>query len=83
MDTVKLRDKKRIPEIITKLQKIWEANPDLRFFQVIELLKSKDPKNTTGFYTEDSELLIILKLLEKQLENTKKSPNTRALTYNL
>jgi len=31
-----LRSKERIPEILDRLQKIWEENPDLRLGQLIE-----------------------------------------------
>jgi hypothetical protein len=44
-----MRDPKRIPRILTKLQIIWEHYPELRFGQLSSLLEEE-------FYTEDDAL---------------------------
>ena len=43
-----MRDPKRIPRIINKLEKYWEDNPDYRLGQLVS--------NISGFYTEDDDL---------------------------
>lgn len=65
-----MRDIKRIPHIICLLGKIWYNNPnfrDLRFGQVVEILKSK-LGNDDMFYVEDDDLI---KLLEEMVDNDK------------
>lgn len=42
----------RIDRILTKLNKLWRKNPDLRFYQLIDMLSDKADE----FYTEDDEL---------------------------
>ena len=59
-----MRDSKRIPAILEKINKIWNQYPDLRFFQVIEIIKSKSYKvgyqSSDMFYFEDDDLDFIL-----------------------
>lgn len=49
-----MRNPKRIPEVLSKVEAFWTANPDLRLGQVISFLASvadQDP-----FYIEDHTL---------------------------
>ncbi|MCP3922819.1 MAG: DUF1040 family protein [Desulfobacterales bacterium] len=39
-----MRDEKRITEILGLIQKIWEKENDMRFFQLIYVLQSKYSK---------------------------------------
>jgi len=51
------RDLKRIGRLMNKLQLIWYTLPDLRFFQLIEYLKSSvDDQKEDFFYVEDDAL---------------------------
>ncbi|NRG48126.1 hypothetical protein HRF87_25890 [Bacillus sp. CRN 9] len=43
------RDPKRMKRIMLLLQTIWEANPDMRFFQLIEMLQHKYSKINNNF----------------------------------
>lgn len=54
-----MRDINRIDEIIDTLRVFWLDNPDLRFFQVVEILKSKTGMDD-AFYVEDDEVKDIL-----------------------
>ena len=50
-----MRDPKRISQILKKLQKVWEKNPELRLAQLIEnafLYSGKDV-----YYVEDEDLI--------------------------
>ncbi len=52
-----MRDKNRIPIILNELERIWNANPDLRLGQIIVVAtKSKSPCPEV-FYIEDEDLL--------------------------
>jgi hypothetical protein len=53
-----MRDPKRIPKIIEKLQKVWEQNPDLRLGQLIVNLVPRNRDSmwvSDPFYVEDNE----------------------------
>lgn len=50
-----MRDIKRIPEVVTRLQKVWEKHPDLRLGQLI--LNIEGQCNTPIYYLEDDELI--------------------------
>lgn len=63
-----MRDPKRIPEIMEKITNYWGKNPDLRFWQVIEIIKNKSREGNDSalfdpFYIEDFNLMKILKNL--------------------
>lgn len=52
-----MRDPKRIPMIISMLEEAWQANPDLRFGQLLCNIFGDLLKNESKFYhTEDEEL---------------------------
>ena len=53
-----MRDKKRIPEILNELGKLWMKYPDYRLCQ---LISNMFPTETDIFYKEDSDLLERLK----------------------
>lgn len=60
-----MRDPKRIPRIIEKLQQVWEASPDMRLGQLVDNLKCKAGKAQSDiFYVEDD-------LIEQALEIVK------------
>ncbi len=44
-----MRDPKRIPVVMEKVQKIWTAYPDLRFFQFISYLEHKFEEKHPGY----------------------------------
>lgn len=49
-----MRDPKRIPLILARLQKVWETMPDMRLAQITAMI-GRDP-----FYIEDNELMKII-----------------------
>lgn len=49
-----MRDPKRIPRILNKLQREWEKNPDWRLCQLISNLHGNGRQDI--FYTEDDVL---------------------------
>jgi hypothetical protein len=65
-----MHDPKRIPVVMKKISSIWKRNPDLRFFQLMEIIKSKI-KMEDLFYFEDSDLELIL---ETEFDSLKKTP---------
>lgn len=44
---------KELEEIIDKFEDLWTKNPDLRFFQLLEIIGN----NTNMFYTTDKDAL--------------------------
>ena len=56
-----MRDRKRIEPILIEFKRVWEKNPDLRFFQLVDLLRTKLGKD--AFYLEDVYLIDLLKKL--------------------
>ena len=52
-----MKDINRIKVVLNLIEKIWTKYPDLRFFQMLELIK----KEPDSFYLEDEELIKILK----------------------
>ena len=53
-----MRDPKRIAEFLGCLQEVWEKEPDLRFWQLMYILKPHDDP----FYIEDDKALSLLKV---------------------
>jgi uncharacterized protein YihD (DUF1040 family) len=51
-----VRDPKRIEKVLSMVRNVWLENPDLRFFQVVEILKSQVGQEDC-FYIEDETLL--------------------------
>ena len=65
-----MRDPKRIPKILQKLQKIWEASPDLRLGQLIEnVFPNTSMTQRSSYYEEDEDFI-------KTLEEFYKSEHT-------
>ena len=60
-----MRDPNRIAHLLVLLGRLWKRNPDLRFAQIIEILKSKLGTDDM-FYIEDDDLI---KLLERITKN--------------
>lgn len=57
-----MRDPKRIEKVLAQLRSVWYQYPDMRFFQLVEFLKSKmDDKSFDTFYLEDDKLSEFLK----------------------
>lgn len=54
-----MRDIKRIPIILEKVEKIWEKNPDLRLGQLL-LNVCREP---TLYYIEDEDLVEMMALI--------------------
>ena len=66
-----MRDKNRIKPTLEKIEKVWLANPDFRFGQlVMNIIRPEDP-NQKIFYIEDDEFLKKLDELEAILNNIK------------
>jgi hypothetical protein len=49
-----LRDPKRIPAVLKRLEKVWMKCPDLRLGQLVFI---GSPLMTSPFYVEDEELI--------------------------
>lgn len=50
-----MRDINRIDDFCEKLKEIWKCNPDLRFYQVVELLaRSIRKTGRDPYYVEDN-----------------------------
>jgi uncharacterized protein YihD (DUF1040 family) len=62
-----MRDPNRIAHLLVLLGKLWKRNSDLRFSQIVEILKSKLGTDDM-FYVEDDDLI---KLLERMVDNDK------------
>ena len=62
-----MRDPNRIAHLLVLLGRLWKRNPDLRFAQIIEILKSKLCIDDI-FYVEDDDLI---KLLERMIDKDK------------
>ena len=52
------RNKERIPVILDKLRIVWENNPDMRFFQLLNAIGFDSHQD--HFYCEDIELNDVL-----------------------
>ena len=62
-----MRDPNRIAHLSVLLGRLWKRNPDLRFAQIVELLKSKLGTDDM-FYIEDDDLI---KLMERMVDKDK------------
>ena len=56
-----MRDPKRIPEMLKELEEFWKQVPDWRLGQVISNFSYEITGNNDPFYTEDKDLLELLK----------------------
>ena len=61
-----MRDPKRIPKILKRLEKIWLQHPDLRLGQIFCIVKSIS--FTDIFYVEDEILIDKIEFLLKQVK---------------
>jgi len=57
-----MRDPKRIPRIIKKLEKVWKKHPDYRLGQLVSNLLGPGPHDV--FFPEDEEWEALLDHLE-------------------
>ena len=60
-----MHDPNRIAHLLVLLGRLWKQSPDLRFAQIIEILKSKLGTDDM-FYIEDEDLI---KLMERITKN--------------
>jgi len=66
----KVRDPKRIPIVTEALTRLWEASPDLRFWQLITAVEDLAKREEIDmFYLEDNRWLEIIHELTIQLES--------------
>lgn len=67
-----MRDPKRIKEILSIFEEVWNQYPDLRFCQLVmniaRSLKTFD-RNDDPFYFEDDDFLECIKDVKKVLDN--------------
>jgi uncharacterized protein YihD (DUF1040 family) len=62
-----MRDPKRIPRILKKLETAWKEYPDMRLIQLLLFLGKDEDRNLDAFYIEDRHL-------EEVLDNKKSKP---------
>ncbi len=53
-----MRNPERIPNVLLKVQTLWELNPDMRLIQLLEWVGSQGITDT--FYLEDDKLEVLL-----------------------
>ncbi len=72
VEPVKGRPKERIKRILKKIEKVWEADNDLRLFQLLLNIVWLEQENTGGdlFNLEDKELE---KYLDKRIKHNAKT----------
>lgn len=69
-----MRDPKRIDEVLKELEEFWKKHPDLRLFQLMDMLSSTIGKNDNScfhldpFYVEDYVVIEKLKDLNEKRE---------------
>lgn len=79
-----MRNPKRIPEILKRLQKLWEKNPDLRLGQLIENVYDNPSKNSAYLF-EDEAFISKLEIaygIKSQLSTKKFNPSKRERVRN-
>lgn len=59
-----MRDPNRIAHLLVLLGKLWKRNSDLRFAQIIEILKL-NLETDDMFYVEDDDLIELLERITK------------------
>lgn len=50
-----MKDPMRISRISNKIMLVWKEYPELRYFQLMNILFSRMPSGTDLFYLEDNE----------------------------
>lgn len=68
-----MRDPRRIPIFMKKMQELWELCPDLRFFQIITLIqesKSEISSNLDHFYLEDDLLRFKIEQIIREIQQS-------------
>ena len=70
-----MRDPKRIPRILSELQRIWEKYPELRLGQLLENAKYENNSEIKVdlFYLEDDDLVLRLKQFDGRIQDQKDS----------
>ena len=63
-----MRDPNRIAPMLEQIQAYWLAHPDLRFWQVVEFMRTRlsDCPDFDPFYTEDEKTA---ELLDRMVNN--------------
>lgn len=51
-----MRNPERIKRVLSALETLWNQHPDMRFFQIIDLVKGEDDL----FYLEDDKALDLI-----------------------
>jgi len=64
----KMRDPKRISEMLDAIREVWEAHPDLRLCQLILVVLGKGYYKKDIFHVEDNELLLQIRKTKVRLE---------------
>jgi len=62
-----MREPKRIPKILQRLQNVWQKHPDLRLGQII--INAMKTECTSLFYVEDECLIKLIEKLSGLLES--------------
>jgi len=62
-----VRDPKRIPQIMSEFESFWNQYPDLRFFQVVDLLANLAGYPEDPYYCEDDDLLKELEIKNEDI----------------
>ncbi len=73
-----MRDRKRIPIILRRLEKIWEENPDYRLGQLITIATRPKYPCPEVFYIEDEDLVNGISLFE---DRAFVSTNQKSIPY--
>jgi hypothetical protein len=52
-----VRNPKRIPDVLRRLEKVWREHPDLRLGQIVSNATSSIMASTDPFYVEDDQMI--------------------------
>ncbi|MBE6764119.1 MAG: hypothetical protein E7553_07230 [Ruminococcaceae bacterium] len=64
-----MRDPARIKPFLEEFEALWAKNPDIRFGQLVVILQGQLGGTLDPFYTEDDELLAVLRRLNGNTDN--------------
>ena len=64
-----MRDPKRIQPILADLETFWSQHPDLRFWQVVEIVRARmsDCPDFDPFYVSDEKTLEVLERMNQNV----------------
>lgn len=67
-EDLKTKNEERIDEVITLLKQVWNLHPELRFGQLIEIMKPCGPGNSEipRFYLPDEAMVTYLREILRQ-----------------